>query len=190
MKKIIAVSALMAALASANSMAADANLTFTGGVSTGTCVMNSADVTKTLVIPDVNAATLIAGGGGAYQTINATSTIGFSGCPQTTSKIVLNSATTTGSPFTGYIPSEVYRMLPASGTAASGVNMMLVVNGVPVSPTGSMLSNFTAANVSATGTANVPVLVGISPNSDAGNSIPAPSAGNYSSSYTLSFSYS
>jgi len=183
MNKFIAISALMAAFVSANALAADANLTFNGAVSTGTCTMNAADATKTLVIPDVSSSSLANAGNTAFTSYSANSTISFTGCPAEVSNVVLSSASGTGTTFGG----DTSRQTPASGTA-TGVHLVIssgprvvdylrpgVARSFPVSPSG---------------TVKVPVYVGVTADITSSSAFAAPTAGNYSSSYTLTFSYS
>ncbi|MHC0025533.1 fimbrial protein [Enterobacter vonholyi] len=187
MKKIIAISALMAAMASANALAADANLTFNGAVSTGTCTMNSADATKTLTIPDVSISALTAVGAVAYGTINANTTVGFTGCPSTTSYVNVESVTSTGAIFNN---SNVLAS-PASGTA-TGVHLIFSVGpGVTnyVAIDGSTITNRQFA-VNSQGNATVPIYVGVRANQSVLSSSADPTSGTYSNSYTVTFTYS
>ncbi|WP_146159944.1 MULTISPECIES: type 1 fimbrial protein [Kosakonia] len=182
MKKIIALSALMAALASANAMAVDSNLTFTGSVTSSTCTMNASDATKTLVIPDISSAALLAAGATSQS---ASTTINFSSCPASISNVKIIKGETTGSLYTGYSATETNRSVPASGTA-TGLNLILFAGpsqtSVPVN--GSVISNqnFAVTN----GSASIPV--GVSAAANANNQ--AATAGTYSSSFTLTFAWS
>ncbi|UDJ82057.1 hypothetical protein UYSO10_0916 [Kosakonia radicincitans] len=182
MKKIIALSALMAALASANAMAADANLTFTGSVTSSTCTMNASDATKTLVIPDISSAALVARGVNGYQTQQANTTVSFTSCPASVSQIKVASVTSTGT-----VQTDKTMVKPASGTA-NGVWTSLVLGGPTgyVAADGSVLSYGTSVT---SGGASVYVGVGVVAASTRA-SVAAPTAGTYSNSYTLTFSWS
>lgn len=179
MKKIIALSALMAVLASASAMAADANLTFTGAVTSGTCTMNASDATKTLTIPDIGAAALSASTT-AWQYQSASSNISFSSCPANVSAVKVTQITTTGTPNTTYPTNSI----PASGTA-TGLVMGIALGSSPnwMAANGSALNSSFAVT---SGSVSIPVKAAISP-LVAGGTV---TAGNYSSSYTLTFSWS
>lgn len=186
MKKIIALSALMAALASANAMAVDANLTFTGNVTSGTCTMNASDASKTLTIPDISASGLVAQGT-AWGNASATTNITFTSCPAAISALKVSSITSTGTQYASGSASP-YRYTPASGTATG----IFTAIGLGTSKTvqfsdGSALSWSVAPS---SGTAVVPVTVGLTANSAVVSSATAPTAGNYNTSYTLTFSWS
>lgn len=177
MKKIIALSALMAALASANAMAADANLTFTGSVTSSTCTMNSSDATKTLTIPDISAAAL-AGSTTAWQYQTASASIGFTSCPANISTVSVSQITSTGAR-----GSNAVNTIPASGTATGlvmGIALGTNPNWMPAD--GSILSANNSFSVT-NGSVSIPVKAAISPSG-------TPTAGNYSNSYTLTFSWS
>lgn len=184
MKKIIAISALMASLASANALAVDSNLTFTGSVTSGTCTLNAADTTKTLTIPDIGVQALLANDTWAYQ--NATASINFTSCPSSVSAVKIVKATTTG---TAALAGNVHNYLPASGSAK---NIILVLSaGTPsglVSTDGSVIGNSFATT--STGTATIPVYVGVRSLKELVSSSSDPTPGNYSSAYTLTFSWS
>lgn len=183
MKKIIALSALVAALASVNAMAADANLTFTGSVTSGTCTMNAADATKTLTIPDVSVATLLASTN-VFATQSASSTIGFTNCPSSVSAVKLVQGTTTG---TQAISGNASNYVPASGTAKNTA-LVLTVGGVYPSLDGSVISQSFATT--STGTASVTIQAGVRSLKSLISSAADPTAGTYSSSYTLTFAWS
>ena len=185
MKKIIAISALMASLASANALAVDSNLTFTGSVTSGTCTLNAADTTKTLTIPDIGVQALLANGNTwAYQ--NGTASINFTSCPSSVSAVKIVKATTTGKEA---LAGNVHNYLPASGSAQ---NIILVLSaGTPtglVSTDGSVIDNSFATT--STGTATIPVYVGVRSLKSLVSSSSDPTPGNYSSAYTLTFSWS
>lgn len=179
MKKIIALSALMAALASANAMAVDANLTFTGSVTSSTCTMNAADATKNIVLPDYPVSALA----GAWTSVGAGSTITFTSCPASVSNLITAVTSTTGTQLT--TTNKV--TTPASGTA-TGVGLLFAA--------GSSKSNLavdgsnTVSTAVSGGTAVVPIYVGLGKAQAWASSAPAAAAGNYSSSYTLTFSWS
>ena len=187
MKKIIALSALMAALASANAMAVDANLTFTGSVTSGTCTMNASDATKTLTIPDISSAALVALGQSSWSSQSSTTTVGFTSCPASVSSVNVIQATSTGTIFNNVSNSYV----PASGTA-KGIHLVLsagsnVANGF-LPTDGSVISNKTFATTS--GSVSIPLTVGVRSNKSLLSTAAVPTAGTYSSSYTVTFSWS
>ncbi|WP_320705070.1 fimbrial protein [Enterobacter asburiae] len=177
MKKIIALSALMAALASASAMAADANITFTGEVKASTCIMNANDATKTLVIPDIGAAAASAQSTWATQTIGTT--ISFSMCPNSVSSVNVANITTTGSP--AFSAATSY---PASGTATGvtlGIALGEQTSWVATNGNG-IYRPFSVTN----GSVAIPIRAGVS---RASTTTPV-TAGDYSSSFTMTFSWS
>nr|WP_261905546.1 hypothetical protein [Escherichia coli]CAH8250720.1 Uncharacterised protein [Escherichia coli] len=177
MKKIIALSALMTALASASAMAADANITFNGAVTAGTCIMNANDATQTLVIPDIGAAA--ASAGSTWSTQHVGSTISFSQCPNSVTSINLAKMTTTGGP-----GGTASTSTPASGTA-TGLHLGIAVG----SPTGWVNTIGGAINrpfAVTNGSVSIPFRAGVS---RASTTKPV-TAGDYSSSFTMTFSWS
>ena len=113
MKKILILSALMTALTSAGAMAADANINFTGTVSAATCTLAAADAAKTLTIPNVAAATLLAASGSAYLTYNASGSFNFSACPAGLTRV------TSAYTYQGSFVSGLTNTVVASGTASN-----------------------------------------------------------------------
>ncbi|WP_146159940.1 fimbrial protein [Kosakonia sp. H7A] len=186
MKKIIALSALMAALASANAMAVDANVTFTGSVTSSTCTMNASDASKSLTVPDISAAALTAQGT-AWGNATATTNITFTSCPASVSALKVASITSTGTQYTSGTNSN-YRYTPASGSATGFYTVIgLGTNKLAQPADGSVLSWSVAPT---SGTAVVPVTVGPQAYTAVVSSAAAPTAGNYSTSYTLTFAWS
>ncbi|MDX7664704.1 hypothetical protein SJ554_19835 [Enterobacter asburiae] len=178
MKKIIALSALMAALASASAMAVDANITFTGAVKAGTCTMNTNDATKTLVIPDIGAVAL-AQSNTNWATQNVGTTISFSKCPNSVTSINIAKLTTTGGPgFSGSTST------PASGTAG-GLVLGIQAGESPgwLNLTGWAINRPFAVT---DGSVTIPIKAAVGRYSASQPVTP----GNYSSSFTMTFSWS
>lgn len=185
MKKIIALSALMAALVSANAFAIDSNVNFTGTVTSSTCTLNAADVTKTLTVPDISVAALTALGGLGFTSQSAATTVTFTSCPSIVSNVSVTKATTTGTIFNNTNSSYV----PASGTA-TGINLVVYAGQASsgwLSADGSALNRTFAVT---SGSVTIPVGVGVRTNVSLLSSSPAPTAGTYSSAYTLTFAWS
>lgn len=185
MKKIIALSALMAALASANAMAVDSNLTFTGSVTSSTCTMNAADTTKTLTIPDISSAALVALGGYSYSSQTSSTTVGFTSCPASVSSVNVVQVTSTGTQFT-----DANSYAPASGTA-TGIHLVISAGNATTGympADGSVISNKKFAVTS--GSVSIPLIVGVRANKSSVASAAAPGTGSYSSGYTVTFSWS
>ncbi|WP_320750691.1 fimbrial protein [Enterobacter roggenkampii] len=186
MKKILILSALVTALTSAGAMAADANINFNGTVSASTCTLNAADAAKTLTMPNVSAATLLAAGTAAYSTYNSSSSFGFTACPAGLTKV------TSAYMYQGSLISANTGMaIPSSGTAS---NVALVVM---QSATGDSTSVVNAGGVSTAtnqatitaGAATVPVTVGITAYSP--SYVPTlPTVGTYTGTYLVAFTYS
>lgn len=183
MKKIIALSALMAALASANAMAVDSSLTFNGAVTSGTCTMNSADATKTLTIPDISAASLAANSGSfGYQVANGT--VNFTGCPGSVSSVKVVNITNSGTPVNG----DAKNYFPASGTVTGvALTFSLGTAGNALAIDGSTLNY--SVNTS-NGAASIPIYSGVRAAKAVQSSLAAPTAGTYNSAFTLTFAWS
>lgn len=179
MKKLLALSALMAALTSVNAMAVDANLNFIGEVTSGTCVLNAADTTKNMVIPDIGAAALQTMGASSYDSVNATSSINISGCPGSVSNIsaFVTSPQPEQTGFGKYITPD--------GTAKN-INLAMrlgqdnITNKVDTNVTGQEAKNI---GVLSGGKTSIPVLVGVTSNGNLAT------AGNYNASYNVAFNW-
>lgn len=185
MKKILILSALMTALASAGAMAADANVNFTGTVSAATCTLNAADASKTLTIPSVSAGTLFAAGVNGYLTYNASSSFGFTACPAGLTRVT-SAYTYQGSLMTG-APEQAM----ATGTAT---NMsMIVMQGLTPNLSSIVNADGTSSTRNyATITANaatVPVIVGVN-SKNASGTVTLPTMGTYTGTYLVAFTYS
>lgn len=184
MKKILILSALMTALTSAGAMAADANINFTGTVSAATCTLNAADATKTLTMPNVAPATLLAAST-PYVTYSASSSFGFTACPAGLTKVTSNYV------YQGSMASSNVNMALASGTATN-VGLVIMQS--------STASSSTVVTPGVTGSVNnapivsnsavVPVTVGINATNPAGTAAVLPTVGNYTGTYTVAFTYS
>lgn len=187
MKKILILSALMAALASTSAMAVDANVTFNGTVSTNTCTLNAADATKTLTLPSVSAATLYAAGTTAYTTYTTSGSFGFTACPSGLTKVTSNytyqgsslvSGTSGNSAVAGGTATNVALVLMQGSTGNSSTV-------VPANGTTNANNQTTISNNAAT----VPVTVGIWA-ANSSNSLTLPTAGTITGTYTVAFTYS
>ena len=185
MKKILILSALMTALTSAGAMAADANINFTGTVSASTCTLNAADASKTLTIPNVSPATLYAAGNTGYLTYNASGSFGFTACPAGLTKVTSNYT------YQGAIAGAAASTGVATGTAT---NVGMVVMQSSAASTSSIVSiNGTSGTLNqvaiASNAATVPVIVGAYAVNSSGT-LTLPTAGNYTGTYTVAFTYS
>lgn len=185
MKKILILSALVTALTSAGAMAADANINFNGTVSASTCTLNAADAAKTLTIPSVSAATLLAAGANAYLTYASSSSFGFTACPAGLTKVT-SAYTYQGSTMSGNPNWAV-----ASGTA-SNITLIAMQSATSSASTVVSAQGVSAAVNQATITANaatVPVTVGIGAYNSAG-ALTLPTVGTYTGTYLVAFTYS
>ncbi|AEN67290.1 type I fimbrial protein, A chain precursor (plasmid) [Enterobacter soli] len=173
----------MTALTSAGAMAADANINFTGTVSAATCTLAAADAAKTLTIPSVSPATLLAAGSNAYTTYYASSSFGFTACPVGLTRVTSaytyqgslvgnNNAVATGT------ASNVQMFVMQSSSPS--VSSVLAVNGT----SGSLNQATITANA-----ATVPVIVGISSLNSSTSPVLA-TVGTYTGTYLVAFTYS
>lgn len=184
MKKILILSALMTALTSAGAMAADANINFTGTVSAATCTLAAADAAKTLTIPNVAPATLLAAGNTGYLSYNASSSFGFTACPAGLTRVTsayTYQGTIAGSNnwsvATGTAQNVSFYVMQSSPANAS--------NNVKVDGTSSSLNQATITANAAT----VPVTVGISAY-NAAQALTLPTVGTYTGTFLVAFTYS
>lgn len=183
MKKILILSALMTALTSAGAMAADANINFTGTVSAATCTLAAADAAKTLTIPSVSAATLLAAGGGAVTTYYASSNFNFSACPAGLTKVLANYT------YQGALTNGTNKTAVSTGTATN-VALSVMPLTVPVASGIIAVDGSTSyATTISSNMAVVPVSVGISALNSSG-ALTLPTVGNYTGTYTVAFTYS
>lgn len=185
MKKIIAISALMTAMISANALAVGANLTFSGSVANATCTLQASDKSKTLVIPDISVASLLNSGGNTYYSQAGSTTFNFSNCPNSVSNV---SATYQYS-------GSTYSNIQGTASGANG-GVVFVVNQTSASnpSTGSINKldgSAPGANVAVSnGAAVIPVTIGIQAPVTWDSSFPMPTAGNYSGTFNVTFKYS
>ncbi|MCK2177815.1 fimbrial protein [Enterobacter asburiae] len=186
MKKILILSALVTALTSAGAMAADANINFNGTVSASTCTLNAADAAKTLSMPNVSPATLLAAGTGSYTTYNASSSFGFTACPAGLTKV-----TSTYTYQGALVGATSNTAVPSSGTAS---NVALVVMQSATGNNAAVLNvNGTSAAINqatiAANAATIPVTVGINALNSSGTAT-LPTVGTYTGTYLVAFTYS
>lgn len=185
MKKILILSALMTALTSAGAMAADANINFTGTVSAATCTLNAADAAKTLTIPSVSPATLLAVGNAASSTYYASGSFGFTACPAGLTKV------TSAYTYQGTVFATGNDWAVATGTAQN-IAFSVMQSATANSSTSVAVNGTSSTNNQATITANaatVPVSVGIRPYNSSGV-LTLPTVGNYTGTYLVAFTYS
>ncbi|MHC0025525.1 fimbrial protein [Enterobacter vonholyi] len=177
-------------LLACSSLQAATTVSVTGNVTAAGCRLSAADTSKSLVIPSVSAADLSAGFAGGLEgwlNYNASTTLNFTNCPTTVTHVSVNMSSTTGTALGGYNKGAV---VPASGSA-QGVVLMLAVgsgsNQYLLFADGSNARDFTVQN---DGTVTIPVLVGVNAARAFNSAAPAVSAGSYSNTFTLSFTYS
>ena len=182
MKKLLITSAVVTALTSYGAMAIDANINFKGAVSSTTCTLNAADAAKTLTIPNVTAKNLLdSGASGAYS---ASSSFNFTDCPAGLTKVT-SAYTYQGKTIFDYADWAV-----ANGAA----NVALAVMQWPEPAENKRLhldgrsNNLNEATIT-NGVATVPVTVGISAYNK-NTQFMMPSAGTYSGTFLVAFTYS
>ena len=183
MKKILILSALMTALASAGAMAADANINFTGTVSAATCTLAAADAAQTLTIPNVSPATLLATPN-SQLSYNASGSFNFSACPAGLTRV------TSAYTYQGTSHNNNTWSL-ATGTAQNV--SFYVMQSVPASTVAGVKADGTSAAVNQTtitaNAATVPVTVGIAAYN--GSSVlTLPTVGTYTGTFQVAFTYS
>ncbi|WP_320726123.1 MULTISPECIES: fimbrial protein [Enterobacter] len=180
MKKIIGLSALVVQMISLNAVAYDASVSFSGNVTAATCIMNPSDSTKTLTIPDVPAKRLYNAGVNGWKTYKKDTTVSFSLCPVSVTSVNVKTVTTTGTQLGVYPEYNT----PASGSA-TGIFLVLGSNNIPFKADGSDINK--SFDVSG-GVLEVPLTVGVASLGNAGG-VSAPTAGTYSSTYTVTFDW-
>ncbi|WP_370605585.1 fimbrial protein [Citrobacter braakii] len=181
----LSVSALLLALSSLSAHAVDANINFSGNVSSGTCTLNAADAAKTLALPDVSPQTLYNAGSNAYQTYNASGSFNFTNCPEGLTKV------TSKYIYNGFLVSNFSGTAYAAGDAQ---NIGLILMQSPTASSANIVNvNGSSSVVNETpiiaNAASVPVTVGIAPYSPNGDNA-VPTVGQYTGTYTVSFTYS
>lgn len=183
MKKILILSALVTALTSAGAMAADANINFNGTVSASTCTLNAADAAKTLTIPNVSPATLLALGTNGFLSYNASSSFGFTDCPVGLTKV------TSAYTYQGTL-AGVNNWGMATGV--QNVSFYVMQSSLGLIAANVKLDGTSAAVNQATitaGAATVPVTVGVSAY-NAAQVLTLPTVGNYTGTFLVAFTYS
>lgn len=181
MKKIFALSLLMAAFASTSAMAVtgsgpDANLTFTGSVTGSTCTLRSGDNNKTIIIPDISVAALNATAT-PYATQATSTDFQFTNCPSYITKV---SATYsyTGSLFNQYnaiasgSANNVLLVFSQASVSTMNSNSYVTIDGSAPAPDVSVIN----------GGAIIPLTVGIQ-----GSGV---TTGTYNGTFNVTFNYS
>lgn len=181
MKNTLAMSALMVAITSSAAIAADANLTFNGELTAGTCVMDSSSLVQTVNMPDYSGPSLLAAGATAWQTFKTPAKVDFTNCPASIKNVNLTRISTTGTPWRG----NTYRLIPASGTA-KGIGTGIQLNNTPLPVNTDLKDNVAVVNSNAT----FPLAFSVTALKGWDSTTAPPSAGNYGISYTLSFQWS
>ncbi|WP_320734766.1 pilus assembly protein [Enterobacter sp. 214E4] len=183
MKKLLITSAVVTALTSYGAMAIDANINFMGAVSSTTCKLNAADAAKTLTIPNVTAKNLLdSGDSGQYS---ASSSFNFTDCPAGLTKVT-SAYTYQGKTMFDYVDWGV-----ANGTANNVAFTVMQSPNVDRSKKLHLDGRVEAQNDATitNGVATVPVTVGVAAiNSNAQPMMP--SAGTYSGTFLVAFTYS
>ncbi|MDH1548039.1 fimbrial protein [Enterobacter ludwigii] len=182
MKKILITSAVVTALTSYGAMAIDANINFRGAVSSTTCKLNAADAAKTLTIPNVTAKNLLdSGDSGRYS---ASSSFNFTDCPAGLTKV------TSAYTYQGKTIFDYGDWVVANGAANVAFSVMQSPNAdggrrVQLNGRTDGKNDATITN----GVATVPVTVGVAAFNSNGEYM-MPSAGTYSGTFLVAFTYS
>ncbi|MGL3103899.1 fimbrial protein [Enterobacter asburiae] len=184
MKKLLITSAVVTALTSYGAMAIDANINFQGAVSSTTCKLNAVDAAKTLTIPNVTAQNLLdSGSTGQYS---ASSSFNFTDCPAGLTKVT--------SAYT-YQGNTIFNEYESDWAVANGAaNVAFSVMQSPMADESRRVRlNGTTKNANhatiTNGVATVPVTVGVAAFNSNGQYV-MPSAGTYSGTFLVAFTYS
>ncbi|WP_320728342.1 fimbrial protein [Enterobacter ludwigii] len=182
MKKLLITSAVVTALTSYGAMAIDANINFKGAVSSTTCTLNAADAAKTLTIPNVTAKNLMDSGNSAQY--SASGSFNFTDCPagltKVTSAYTYQGITHSGNNDWGLANGVDNVSFQVMQSPKTDLSKRLNLNGIS--------NNLNEATIT-NGVATVPVTVGISAyNKD--TQFVMPSAGTYSGTFLVAFTYS
>ncbi|HFL1539649.1 TPA: fimbrial protein [Enterobacter asburiae] len=185
MKKLLILSAVVTALASYGAMAADANINFTGAVSSTTCKLNAVDAAKTLTIPNVSPQTLLDGSYGSAGVYSASGSFDFTDCPagltKVTSAYTYESGALWGADNDWGVANGVshvsFHVYQDSKGGNQGTHVRL--DGIPNGANEATITN---------GAATIPVTVGVAAVDLTGFGLPT--AGNYTGTFLVAFTYS
>lgn len=187
MKKILALSALMGALASTSVMADDnptATINVNGAISVKACTINASDVSKTITIPTYDAQDLVAAGQNWYDH-SAETTVGFTNCPATVTSINIANITTNGTEI-----YDAYHYTPANGSA-TGISLVAGTRKGSLQANGSHIDQDSAFwALDSNGAVEIPIRIGVEANKAIDATAAEPTAGNYSSTFVYTFVYS
>ncbi|WP_320744198.1 fimbrial protein [Enterobacter mori] len=182
MKKLLITSAVVTALTSYGAMAIDANINFRGAVSSTTCTLNAADAAKTLTLPNLTGQNLVDAGTSSRYSVSGS--FKFTDCPAGLTKVT---STYTYQGITHSLNQDW-------GLANDNDKISFQVMQSPKTDLSKILhldgrsNNLNEATIT-NGVATVPVTVGVS-STNINNQVVMPSAGTYSGTFLVAFTYS
>lgn len=183
MKKILMLSAVMGALVSASALANPANVTFNGNVTSTSCTVVAGSKAMELIIPDVTTKEIADGTEGySLNAESPESDIEIVSCPPSVTSVNISSFSTTGIPGNNFL-----RTIPESGTG-KGVEIVFSYK----NPDNDNWANLGPGEVPSVdwvpdASGNTTITVKSASHKNSANGIVA---GDYQTTYTLTFAWS